>query len=91
MKKTNAQSRLKEYGLNKLKGKTKKTALLILLEQFKSFLVILLLVAVIISIFLGIYSDESHFIDALVIGIILIIATLCGRYISLSFRNDSSV
>ena len=30
-------------------------------------------------------------IGALVIGIILIIATLCGRYISLSFGNNNSV
>ncbi|NIO44024.1 MAG: HAD-IC family P-type ATPase [Candidatus Aenigmarchaeota archaeon] len=76
----NAQARLKQYGLNKLKSKKRKTALLIFLEQFKSFLVILLLVAVVISIFLGIYSDESHFIDAAVIGAILILNAIFGFY-----------
>ncbi|NIM47450.1 MAG: HAD-IC family P-type ATPase [Candidatus Aenigmarchaeota archaeon] len=76
----NAQARLKQYGLNKLKSKKRKTVLLIFLEQFKSFLVILLLVAVVISIFLGIYSDESHFIDAAVIGAILILNAIFGFY-----------
>jgi len=71
---TEAKSRLKEYGLNKLKSKKRKTALIIFLEQFKSFLVILLLFAVLISIFLGLY------IDAIVIGIILILNALLGFY-----------
>ncbi len=75
-----AQSRLREYGLNKLKEKKRKTALLIFIEQFKSFLVILLLAAVIISIFLGVFSDESHFIDAAVIGAIIILNAILGFY-----------
>jgi len=80
LKQANAKSRLEQYGLNKLKAEKRKTALLILLEQFKSFLVILLIVAVLISVFMGLYYDESHFIDAIVIGAILILNAILGFY-----------
>jgi Ca2+-transporting ATPase len=80
LKNSEADLKLKQYGLNKLKSKKKKNVLMIFLEQFKSFLVILLLVAVSISIFLGFYSDESHFIDAAVIGAILVLNSVLGFY-----------
>ena len=54
---TEASARLRKYGTNQLKSRKRKNALVIFLEQFKSFLVILLLIAVGISIFLGFYSD----------------------------------
>ena len=74
LKKSDVQNRLKQYGFNKLKSKKRRTGLLIFLEQFKSFLVILLLAAVVISLFLGLWIDAS------VIGAILILNAVLGFY-----------
>ena len=75
-----ASARLMKYGPNQLKSRKRKNALVIFLEQFKSFLVILLLIAVGISIFLGFYSDAGHFIDAAVIGAIIVLNSMMGFY-----------
>jgi Ca2+-transporting ATPase len=80
LKETEASSRLEKYGSNQLKGKKRKDTLVIFLEQFKSFLVILLLAAVVISIFLGFFSDSEHFIDAAVIGAIIVLNSVLGFY-----------
>jgi len=74
LKKSEANLRLKEYGSNKLKSRKKRTSLIIFLEQFKSFLVILLLIATLISIILGLITD------AVVIGAILILNAILGFY-----------
>jgi len=69
-----AEGRLKYYGLNKLKERERKTALIIFYEQFKSFLVLLLVFAVLLSLYLGMY------IDAIVIGAIIILNAFLGLY-----------
>lgn len=69
-----ADLRLKEYGLNKISTEKKRTNIIIFLEQFKSFLVILLIFAVILSIFLKLY------LDAIAIGLIIILNALLGFY-----------
>ncbi len=69
-----ADLRLKEYGLNKISTKQRRTNLMIFFEQFKSFLVLLLIAAVAISIFLGMY------LDATAIGMIVILNALLGFY-----------
>jgi len=69
-----ADLRLKEYGLNKISTKRRRTSIIIFLEQFKSFLVLLLVFAVILSIFLRLYTD------AIAIGIIIIMNALLGFY-----------
>ncbi|MFH0929419.1 MAG: HAD-IC family P-type ATPase [Candidatus Aenigmatarchaeota archaeon] len=75
-----AKLRINQYGPNQLEGKKGKNVLAILVNQFKSFLVILLLLAVAISVFLGFYSDESHFVDAAVIGSIIVLNSILGFY-----------
>lgn len=80
LKALEAQQRLNQYGPNQLKSRKSKNALIIFLEQFKSFLVILLLIAVVISIFLGFYSDSGHFVDAGVIGAIIVLNSILGFY-----------
>jgi Ca2+-transporting ATPase len=69
-----AVARIKQYGLNKLRTVERRTALIILLEQFKSILVFLLIIATIISLYLGL------FVDAIAIAIILILNAFLGFY-----------
>ena len=69
-----AEGRLKYYGLNKLKERERRTALIIFLEQFKSFLVLLLVFATLLSIYLGLY------LDATVIGVIIVLNAFLGLW-----------
>jgi Ca2+-transporting ATPase len=69
-----ADLRLKEYGLNRISTKKRRANLIIFLEQFKSFLVLLLVFAVILSVFLVRYADATS------IGIIIILNALLGFY-----------
>ena len=71
---TSAESltRQQKYGLNILKAKKAISPLEIFIAQFKSFVVGILLVAVLISLFLGEYLDSA------VIGAILILNAVLG-------------
>ena len=80
---SDAKERIKTYGLNKLAKKKEHTILKILIGQFKSFLVALLVVAMVVSYFIG-----EH-IDAYVIGIIVILNALLG-FIQ-EYRADKAV
>lgn len=66
-----AQKRLKEYGQNIIKKKKKFRPLKVIISQFNSFLVYILLIASIISFSIG------HFLDGFVIsGIVILNATI---------------
>ena len=52
-----AVRRLDEYGFNELKEKKKKTPFMMLLDQFKDFMILVLIAAAIISGFIGEVSD----------------------------------
>ncbi len=80
---TAAKERIKTYGLNKLIKKKEHTILKILIGQFKSFLVGLLVVAMVVS-----YAIGEH-IDAYVIGIIVILNAMLG-FIQ-EYRADKAV
>jgi P-type Ca2+ transporter type 2C len=69
-----ADLRLKEYGPNKISSEKRRTILMIFLEQFKSFLVGLLLFAMLLSFFLGMY------LDAAAIGLIVLMNSFLGFY-----------
>ncbi|MDD5163769.1 MAG: cation-translocating P-type ATPase [Candidatus ainarchaeum sp.] len=69
-----AQKRLVEFGKNRLEKKSSTGMLKILLNQFSSFLVWLLIAAAIISFFIG---DEAK-IDAIVIVAIIILNAVLG-------------
>ena len=83
-----AQSRLEKYGKNELVKEKGKTALQIFIGQFKSFLVYLLLFAIVISIIIGIWEGSqpgaeawsSEYTDTIVIAAILIANAALGFY-----------
>lgn len=70
--KEEAKNRLLEYGLNELQKQKGKSRITLFLEQFKNFLIIILLIAAAISAALG------EIIDAVVIGIIVILNAIIG-------------
>jgi len=82
------QVRLEKYGRNELIKEKEKTAWQIFIGQFKSFLVYLLIFAIIISIIIGAWEStrpgasawSSEYIDAIVISSILIINAILGFY-----------
>ncbi|MCX5997370.1 MAG: cation-translocating P-type ATPase [Chloroflexi bacterium] len=67
-----AQHRLEEYGFNELGDEDRISPWLLLLEQFKNILIIILLIAVVLSAFLG------ELTDAIVIFIIILFAAGLG-------------
>lgn len=69
-----AEARLKQYGLNEIKKAKKISAWEIFLNQFKSIVIWLLIFATIISAFLG------EYIDAIVIIIIVVLIAIFGFF-----------
>ncbi len=55
---TEAKKRLEEYGLNKLKGKPKKSVIALFLSQLKDMLIYVLLAAAVITMIIGEYTDS---------------------------------
>jgi Ca2+-transporting ATPase len=69
-----AQKRIQQYGPNRLEGGKGKSLLQMALEQLKDFLVVILVIAAVISIFLG----ES--LEGIVILSIVVLNTILGVY-----------
>jgi len=74
-----ANRRLKKYGYNQLSVKRKKSLLMIFISQFKSFMIIILLIAAFISGIIGVMEGEG-LLDTFVILGILILNAFVGTY-----------
>jgi len=76
-----ARSRLQNYGPNELTAKGRTSRLKILLRQFKSLLVVILIAAAGISAAIGIVNQSSEeYLDAAVIMLIVIINAMLGFF-----------
>lgn len=71
--------RLEEYGPNQLVAKKRKTFLQMFFAQFKSFMIIILLIAAVISGVVGVYEGEG-LLDTFVILGILIVNAFIGAF-----------
>jgi Ca2+-transporting ATPase len=69
-----ASKRIEKFGFNELKEKRKKSIFEIFIEQFKSFLILILIFATFFSIYMGDY------IEAIAIGIILLMNASLGTF-----------
>ncbi|WMJ90496.1 cation-translocating P-type ATPase [Anaerocolumna sp. MB42-C2] len=67
-----AGARLKKYGMNKLKGKPKKSLISLFLAQLKDMLIYVLLGAAVITLFIG------EYVDAVIIILVVILNAVIG-------------
>ena len=75
-----SKKRIETYGYNVLNTEVRISKLKIFLSQFNDFITYILLFAVAISLLSGFFHDSSHYIDAIIIAIILIVNAIIGFF-----------
>ncbi|MFA5375229.1 MAG: HAD-IC family P-type ATPase [Dehalococcoidia bacterium] len=75
-----ATERLVRYGVNELTGKKKPPLIMVFLRQFLSPLIYVLLAAGIISLVSQFFTEEAHYIDAIVIFGVIILNAVLGTF-----------
>ena len=77
LKNSEIASRQEKYGVNKLQGKKKKSLIVKFLEQFKDFMIIVLIIAAIVSGIIGVQEGEG-ITDTIIILIVVIVNAIIG-------------
>ena len=70
--------RKKQYGLNKLDEGKKRSVILRFIDQFKDFMIIVLLIAAIISAFLSYIENTNEYMDSIIIVAIVVFNAIMG-------------
>ena len=73
-----AEKRLKEEGENALESEKRTPLIIKFFDQFKDFMVIVLIAAAAISALAEIYSGGREFVDSIVIGVIVVFNAIIG-------------
>lgn len=73
-----ARKRCMQYGYNEIQGKKKKSLVVRFFEQFKDFMIIVLIIAALISLFVSYLEGEPDFVDPIIILAIIIVNALMG-------------
>lgn len=71
------KKRQEEFGFNKLEGKKKQSIFIKFLNQFKDFMIVVLIIAAIVSGFVGIKEGEG-ITDSVIILIVVIVNAIIG-------------
>ena len=73
-----AGKRCKHYGYNEIQAKKKKNLIVRFFEQFKDFMILILIIAALISLFVSYLQGEPDFVDPVIIFAIIILNALLG-------------
>ena len=73
----NVKEKIEKYGFNELESKKKESIFVKFLKQFKDFMIIILIIAAIVSAFIGVQEGEG-FTDSIIIMVVVIVNAIIG-------------